>query len=344
MRPESRPGEPIARPATVLIVDDSRDQQLLVQAILKRAGFDSVLLAGSAEEALHLLERAGPRPIDLVLLDLRLPGMDGIKACRRIRRCAAGIDLPVIVVTADESDECLETAFSAGATDYIQKPVRGAELVARVRAALRLQAEVSRRKEREGELISITQQLEAMNESLLRLSLLDALTGIGNRRCFDDALSAMWQASVRDKLPLSLVMMDVDLFKTYNDFYGHAAGDACLREVAACLVRSSRRRHDFLARYGGEEFAAVLPETGLAAAVEVAERLRESVWSAAIPREPPVPDAVVTISAGVACFVPARGGSQEDLIKAADEALYAAKTRGRNRVAVAPAVKELRFG
>ncbi len=299
------------------------------------------MFADSGEEALRILTDMGSRVVDVVLLDLMLPGMNGIETCRAIRQSTAGIELPVIVVTADGSDGALEDAFSAGATDYIHKPVRRAELISRMTAALRLNAEISRRRERERDLIATTQQLEALNESLLRLSLLDGLTGIPNRRCFDHTLDGMWSTCVCDHLPLSLVMMDVDLFKSYNDFYGHAAGDTCLREVAACLVRSSRRRHDFLARYGGEEFALVLPGTELQESVDVAERLREAVLLARIPQAPSASNEFVTISAGAACVVPSAGASQADLIRSADEALYAAKSRGRNCVAACLPVAEL---
>ncbi len=338
---ERHSGNPTGRPPTVLIVDDSPGQRLLVQAILKEAGFPSVIFAGSGEEGLHLLGRIGRRMIDLVLLELKLPDVDGIETCRRIRQSASGVELPVIMLTADGSEECLEAAFTAGVSDYIQKPVRRAELVARVRAALRLQTEISRRRKRERELVATTQQLEAMNESLLRLSLLDGLTGVANRRCFDHAMNEMWNTCMSDGLPFSLVMLDVDGFKIYNDFYGHAAGDTCLREIAACLAQSLRRSRDFLARYGGEEFAVALPGACLEQAVDVAERLRESVLHAAIPQAPSAPLAVVAISAGVACLLPREGGTQQQLLRSADEALYAAKRKGRNSVVALP-VAEIR--
>lgn len=174
-----------------------------------------------------------------------------------------------------------------------------------------------------------------LEEQLRTLSLRDGLTGISNRRCFDEALEKEWRRELRQKEPLSLIMLDIDFFKRYNDHYGHQAGDTCLKTVAACLAASVQRPGDLVARYGGEEFVVLLPETSLQHAEQVAEQIRQNVLSLAVPHQASDAAQIVTISLGVAGLVPQAGFSSQQLLKMADQALYAAKAGGRNRVCVA---------
>src|SRR5262249_11988654 len=171
----------------------------------------------------------------------------------------------------------LEVAFDAGATDYITKPVKPAELRARLSQALRLKSELDRRQARELELLEVTRQLQQANEALQFLSTHDELTGGANRRQFDARLAQEWNRAVRDVVPLSLLLLDVDHFKGYNDHYGHQKGDECLRRVAHALSGALRRAGDFVARYGGEEFGVLLSHTGTQGATAVAEGLRQQV-------------------------------------------------------------------
>jgi diguanylate cyclase (GGDEF)-like protein len=187
---------------------------------------------------------------------------------------------------------------------------------------------------RENELVDLTRRLERTNDKLRRLSVLDELTGIPNRRYFNLLLQQEWGRAAREKQPLSLVMIDVDHFKSFNDLYGHPAGDACLTRVARTLFSLIRRTSDSVCRFGGEEFVALLANTDLAGASVVAEGFRKAVEEVARAHLGS-PHQHVTVSLGVACTVPEVEGASDDLLHAADEALYRAKATGRNRVEVA---------
>lgn len=319
----------------VLYVDDSLDSRLLVQSLLDAPDDPEVVFAASAAEAFSRLgvERsdAAPLDIDLVLMDVRMPGVDGLDACRRIRAEARLADIPVIMMTADTDEHTLEAAFAAGAVDYIAKPVRVAELRARVASMLRLKQEMDRRKEREAELEEVARQLAVANTELMRLTFLDGLTGVANRRGFDECIGREWGRGLREHAPVALILVDVDHFKAFNDRYGHLAGDDCLKQVAQALKAAVHRPSDFVARYGGEEFAVVLPGTEGIDAASIAETLRSAVEALAIPHAASITADRVTVSLGIASLVPLVGSAPQLLVDAADRALYAAKHAGRNQ-------------
>jgi diguanylate cyclase (GGDEF)-like protein len=331
---------------SILVVDDSEDIRLLIKTFLKSAGYKDVFMASSAAEALALLgippEEHESLPsekkdidVDLILLDVVMPDMGGIEFCRIVKASEQHKDIPVVMTTAVDKTSMLQEAFNAGAIDYLTKPLNKVELVARVHSLLKLKAETDQRKARELELVELNKVLQSVNEQLKRLSSLDGLTGISNRRSFDERLEEEWNRERRSVVPLSLVFLDIDFFKPYNDTYGHLAGDECLISIAKSLKKTLHRPADSLARYGGEEFVVILPETSEEGALKIAEDLREAVESMGMQHEASKVADHVTVSLGTATMIPSAGVEPSTLVDSADKALYAAKEEGRNRVKAA---------
>ncbi|HZE97974.1 MAG TPA: diguanylate cyclase [Planctomycetota bacterium] len=321
----------------ILLVDDSLDSRLLIQRLLQEEGHYDFLMAETAAEALKHLGADGSPPagiVELILMDLELPGMNGIEACRRISDDPRLKDIPVIVVTASSENGSLAAAFQAGAVDYLLKPINSVELSARVRSMLRLKRELDERKRRESELLEVTYRLAAAKSELQRLSALDGLTGITNRGRFDELYASEWKRTARDAGSLSVIMIDIDHFKRYNDHYGHLAGDDCLKRVAWSLRDAVSRPGDSVARYGGEEFVALLPRTDAAGAKTVAEAMRRAVAALGLEHAASSAGRHVSISLGVATVEPGDATTTALLLAAADEALYEAKSGGRNRYCV----------
>lgn len=320
----------------ILIVDDSPDERVLIKSILKNAGYSQLLTAESSLDAFRQLgmenKASNHSDIDLILMDIVMPYMDGVEACRLIKAVDYLKDIPIIVVTVKDEIKYLQMAFAMGAVDYITKPLNKVELAARVRSALRLKYEIDRRKAREKELLVIKEQLENTIFVLKRLSSEDELTGIPNRRGFESYLEQEWKRAIRYDVPVSLILVDIDFFKEYNDTYGHQSGDRCLKEVANVLNGTLHRPTDFVARYGGEEFAIILPNTDISGGEFTAEKLREGVEALSIVHTSSRASDHVTISLGVATAVSSQGFSPAMLVAAADQALYGAKQGGRNRV------------
>jgi diguanylate cyclase (GGDEF)-like protein len=332
---------------TMLVVDDLPGNRMLLKHILEASGFKNVLLAESAQEAFSVLGMNGEAKtteVDLVLMDVMMPGIDGIEACRRVKAAPEYAETPVIMITALNEVETLEDAFQAGAVDYITKPINQVELQVRVHAALALKYAMDERRRREAELerrerelLELARLLEETNERLRHLSTLDGLTGITNRRRVMEVLDQEWRRSARDRSWLSLVMIDVDYFKAYNDTCGHQAGDDTLWMVANSLKRGLQRPADTVGRYGGEEFVVVLPETPLEGAIKVVEMLRRGIEELRIPHPASQASSFVTISLGVASYIAGKDLAVPSLVSAADRALYQAKAAGRNKMVAAEA-------
>ncbi len=314
----------------ILIVDDCEISCGVLEELLREMGYGDIGKVSSAQAAFDFLAEGGTA-VDLILMDMQMPGIDGIQAIRRIKATEGLRDIPVIMITVSHKEDSLEQAFEAGAIDYLNKPVSGVELRARVRSVLRLKTEMDRQRERERELAQSARQLEEANRCLQQLSKIDVVTGIGNRRCFEEVLGQEWGRAQRQGVPLSILMIDIDLFKEFNDLYGHINGDICLRRVAEAVRKAMKRPGDVVARYGGEEFVAVLPETGAEGALKVAERIHAALCGAAIVHERSQVADHITVSIGAASAHPCQGCAPADLVAAADNALYAAKREGRNR-------------
>ncbi len=321
----------------ILIVDDDPDLGRLVSLRLRTEGYRT-LVAANAGDAFRMLGadgRTGEGEIDLVLLDVLLPDISGLDVCQKIKSDPRTRDIPVIMMTGSDDEMHLQQAFDAGAVDYIEKPFKGMEMLARIRSALQLKKEIESRKRQAIELEKVAEQLKKANERLRQLSFHDSLTGLHNRRYFDEFLEREFKRAQRNQTPIALIMIDIDYFKKYNDRFGHQAGDECLRQIAATFALVVHRSHDLVARYGGEEFAVVLPETDMEGVLAVAENLRVRVADLRI-HHPESPYGHVTISEGVASVIPAPESFTHQLIEAADSALYHSKRAGRNRVSAAP--------
>ena len=289
----------------LLVVDD---QPVNIQAIYQVFAADhQVLMATNGEQALALCASQQP---DLVLLDVVMPGMDGHEVCRRLQSDPATRDIPVIFVTAHNDEAAEAQGLDLGAVDFISKPINPKIVRARVRTHLTLKAQA---------------------DLLRQWVYIDGLTGVYNRRHFDERLAAEWARAMRNNAALSVVLIDVDLFKRYNDRYGHQAGDDCLRRVAAALKAGIRRPGDLAARYGGEEFVCLLPDTDLAGALVLAGHLGAAVQALQIAHDDSAVAAVVTVSLGVGSKPGKCKGSAAAMLRAADAQLYRAKAEGRNR-------------
>ncbi|THF67473.1 diguanylate cyclase [Pseudothauera nasutitermitis] len=311
-----------------LVIEDTLTSATLVCHQLGKMGLEAVH-AKNGEAGIEAFKSERP---DLVLLDIIMPGMDGFEVARRIRQLESDGDwTPIIFLTARTSDEDLERGIEVGGDDYLIKPVSEMVLKAKVRAMQRIA-------QMRSSLLVLTRKLDEANRELTRLSSADGLTGIANRRRFDETLLKEWRRCARDGKPLSLLLIDVDFFKPFNDNYGHQVGDECLKAVARTLAQALNRPSDLVARYGGEEFGVILPDTTESGALAVAEALRGAVQTLGITHRFSEVSPVVTISAGLASTTPQRGDDSGfiALLRRADAALYRAKTEGRNRVVCAP--------
>lgn len=328
------PGKPghIEPPAVVLLVDD---QPIVAEALrLMLANQPDIELHVCSSAALALPQARELRPT-VVLQDLVMPEVDGFTLVRFFRADPELSGIPIIVLSSKEDPRDKSRAFELGASDYLVKIPDKIELIARVRAHSRSFLAQLERDEAYRALEALKHQLEIKNAELQRLSAVDGLTGLANRRRFDEVLDQECRRARRERAPLALIMTDVDFFKKYNDNYGHHGGDECLRRVAAVLSESARRPADLAARYGGEEFALVLPHTTEIGAARVAETLRAGVAGLNILHAGSAAAPHVTLSLGVAVAEPDSSGlNPSTLIERADSALYEAKGAGRNRYAV----------
>lgn len=417
------------RKPAILIVDDAPDNLGLLRTIMVRQGYQT-FVATSGDRALDIALRVKP---DLILLDIVMPGIDGLETCRRLKAHAATARIPVIFMSARTETVDIVAGFDVGAADYVAKPLRIEEVCARVRAQLRLRSSSEtqtaqadrlrmivnsmdqglliversgrvqyanpacerylgyapedlvglslanllaghdgadagpgaidalvngqctrevRIRHRDGVLRAMDLTMTPMDaadglfvvllhdithhkqseDALHRAAMLDPLTQIANRRHFGAFLDKEWQRAMRTAQPLSLVVLDVDHFKLYNDTLGHAAGDTCLQQVAQALQAHAHRPTDLAARYGGEEFVLLFPETPAASARDMAEAIRAAVQALDIPNPNSPTSPWLTVSVGVATIVPTQLDEIETLFVCADRAMYAAKAAGRNRV------------
>lgn len=304
----------------ILIAEDDAVSRTILRRAVEKIGHEC-LAAADGEEAWNLYKETPD--IDVIISDWMMPGVDGLELCRRVRGDGRVGYTYFIFLTALGDREHLLQGLEAGADDYLSKPLDRDELGMRLTSALRV-TDLHRR------LAFQNNELEELNRMLFEQSRQDPLTSLGNRLRLREDLQVLQSRTKRYGHNYAVALCDVDFFKAYNDRYGHLAGDDVLRRVAA-TISSGLRIGDTAYRYGGEEFLVVLPEQDADAATAITDRLRLAVADLGIPHADGTPDGVVTISAGVA--VSTGAGDADGLLKAADEALYAAKRDGRNRVA-----------
>lgn len=295
-----------AQAFTLLVVDDEKQNRLLLTELF--ADKYRVILAKNGEQA---LARAVERQPDLILLDVLMPEMDGLSVIRELKRMDSTRHIPVIFITALDSPTDEEQGLNLGASDYIGKPFHAAVVQARVRNQL---------------------QIVHQRRLLEQLAMLDGLTGIPNRRHFDQAYEQEWRRCYRNGLNMGLLVADVDHFKRYNDSLGHAAGDRVLQEIATLLRNCAMRPADLVARYGGEEFVVVLPDTCAEDIKIVGQRILDTMRERQLPHPDSSTGAHVSISVGGVSFKPQVAQPEQSIFEQADAALYEAKQQGRNRV------------
>ncbi|MEH1827071.1 MAG: PleD family two-component system response regulator [Nostoc sp.] len=297
----------------VLIVDDEPFIRLILRHFLEREGYQ-IAEAQNGIEALTVFKQLHP---DIVLLDAIMPDLDGFECCTQLQLLDCNKHTPVLMITGLEDQESVDRAFAVGAMDYVTKPIHWPVLRQRVKRLI--------------EQSQLQQKLEAVNMELQRLVTIDGLTQVANRRRFEEYFNQEWQRLKREQRPLSLILCDVDFFKLYNDTYGHRIGDRCLQEIAQAIKDIIKRPGDLVARYGGEEFAVVLPNTDTEGATHVADRICHAVRTLAIPHQNSQVSPHVTISVGFTTEIPQADSDLEEMIAAADRALYKAKAAGRDR-------------
>lgn len=313
----------------VLIVDDSRTYQAMLTSYVEDMGFEAVA-AMNGNEALDVFTQTWP---DLILLDVNMPGIDGYETARQLRDLGEewACWVPIIFLSSSVADKDIVKGIEAGGDDYLAKPISEIVLHAKIKAMMRMA-------DQRRSALDVALALSKANEELERMSKNDGLTGIANKRYFIEYMKQEWRRCMRTGLPVSLLFIDVDHFKPYNDNYGHVKGDVCLKKIAQALHGAVRRNSDVAFRYGGEEFAIILPETDDHGMRHMGHIMVQALRNLKLPHAFSSATDIVTISAGGACMIPAQGKNSNALIELADKGVYQAKGTGRNRFAVVESI------
>jgi len=294
------------RQQKVLIIDDEKTNLKILSSILKDEV--EVILAKDGETGLLKAKESKP---DLILLDVVMPILNGFEVIEKLKNEETTSNIPVIFVTGQLDVQQEEKGLELGACDYIQKPFHVEILKARVRLHLRMAKQ---------------------RDLLEKLANIDPLTSVANRRLYDQTFTSLWNKAIKQQSVFSLVVIDIDDFKKYNDFFGHAAGDRALEKVATAIADNLSNQGDFIARYGGEEFVALLPNTSSIDAKKTMEDCLEAVEKLKIYHDPSTEHEFLTISLGGVSYLPIIESCQDTLFKIADDMLFEAKTNGKNQV------------
>ncbi|MGC8924948.1 diguanylate cyclase [Calditerrivibrio sp.] len=292
----------------ILIIDDSVSNIQLINGVLKDDY--EIFFSTNGVSGIKKVYEISP---DLILLDVVMPDMDGYEVLTKLKSDLLTREIPVIFITALDSVEQEVKGLEAGAVDYITKPIIGAILKARVATHI---------------------ELKRQRDYLKNLAMIDGLTGIANKRRFNEYLEKWYKISLRKKMYLSIFVIDIDYFKLYNDTYGHLAGDDCLKSIACAIKDSLKRPYDLVARFGGEEFACVIPETSYDDALMIAGRIKSNISNLRLEHKASTISPYVTVSIGGVCGIPTEMDEHFKMLERADEALYKAKQFGRNQIVI----------
>lgn len=317
----------------ILVVDDKPENLFTMRQLLEAEELDINVI--TVDSGIKALEKTLETDFSLILMDVQMPEMNGYETAELLRGSKRTKYIPIIFVTANSREEDnIFKGYESGAVDYLFKPINSNILLSKINVFLELDRQKKELDSKVRELEILKLKLEAQNCRLEKLTMEDGLTALGNRRCFDNTLKLEWYRSSRSAEPISLIMVDIDHFKLYNDTYGHQEGDICLKRVASALKSTLMRQCDVIARYGGEEFVLILPNTDINGATKVATRMLSSVSVLEIEHGSSPTKEYVTVSIGVATVVPTPDSEPEILVKSVDDALYDAKNSGRNRISV----------
>lgn len=300
----------------ILLVEDSATIRYVMSQYIGDAGHETII-AESGEQALQILDTT---PVDMVIMDVEMPGLDGFETTTLIREWLGDHWIPIIFVTGKSEAKSLEEGIAAGGDDYIIKPVNQTILNAKIRAMERI--------------TEMRNQLADLNKELTVLSQHDGLTKLYNRRTFEEKAQQLWDQSTRNQLALTVILLDIDHFKLYNDCYGHPAGDVCITQVAQVMARCLNRASDLVGRYGGEEFIAIMSDTNEQGAAHICELIRRSIEALEIRHRDSSCSKVVTVSIGASVVNFTTGTDVKAQISRADQALYESKSNGRNCVTI----------
>ena len=309
--------------AKLLIVDDHKETRMFLRSAMRQDGYQ-VIDAQTGEECLALAQQESP---DMILLDAKMPGMDGFSCCTQLKATLQDQCPPILMMTGLTDHRSIDKAFSVGAIDYATKPINISALTHRVQRVLR-ERELMR------QLAAVNQLLVTANRELQHIARVDKLTQLANRHSLEEVIVKEWGRLARYQRSLGIIFCDIDFFKQYNDLYGHLAGDCCLKDISKILRLSIMRAADFIARYGGEEFVILLPETDAPGTMEVAKRIHTKIKDAAIPHQGSQVASIVTLSIGVTSVIPKKTDDPNHFLDLADRALYEAKTKGRNQTVI----------
>lgn len=329
----------------ILVVDDEPFMRMIIRDYLANNGFNDVVTATSADhcfKVLGILEGGlaeEPLSIDCILMDIAMPGMDGIETCRRIKNHEESRDLPIIMVTSMKDDKIVKEAFEAGAAEYVTKPINEVELITRLKIVLNFKKKIDEYKTREmrseelkEELETSNKALKQSNESLMKLSHIDEVTGLANTLHFEKQFFIEWRRTIRYELPLSLILLNVDFLEDFMEEYGQERGEDCLKKVATELSADLNRPTDLVARFGEIQFAVLLPDTDLEGALKVANNLRKAVKELQLENSKSKVSDYITVSLGLTTVYPTQNVRPTDFLESAKKQLLVAEEYGRNQV------------